>query len=178
MALSPVVITGMGMVSPLGCGVEPVWQRLTRGQSGVGINDRFDVSEQPVKIAGLVPSIVDDPEAGLDLDALIAMYPPRTSVEPLPAFPAIERDLSLILDEATPWAEVDGLIRGSALEHFESLDYVGSYRGKQVGSGKKSVTLRMRFRHPSNTLRHEDVDPQMSRVIERATKDLGAEIRT
>jgi len=123
---------------------------------------------------------VDIPVAAaeLDLDALIAMYPPRTSVEPLPAFPAIERDLSLILDEATPWAEVDGLIRGSALEHFESLDYVGSYRGKQVGSGKKSVTLRMRFRHPSNTLRHEDVDPQMSRVIERATKDLGAEIRT
>lgn len=72
MALSTVVITGMGMVSPLGCGVESVWQRLTRGESGVGINDRFDVSEQPVKIAGLVPSIVDDPEAGLDLDALIS----------------------------------------------------------------------------------------------------------
>lgn len=123
---------------------------------------------------------VDIPVAAaeLDLDQLIAMYPPKTSVSKLPAFPAIERDLSLILDEATPWAEVDGLIRGSSLEHFESLDYVGAFRGKQVGSGKKSVTLRMRFRHPSSTLRHEDVDPQMSRIIDRATKDLGAEIRT
>jgi 3-oxoacyl-[acyl-carrier-protein] synthase II len=72
MALSPIVITGMGMISPLGCGVQPVWQRLTRGESGVGIIDRFDVSEQPVKIGGLVPNIANDPEAGLNLDALIS----------------------------------------------------------------------------------------------------------
>lgn len=123
---------------------------------------------------------VDIPVAAveLDLDALVTMYPPKATVTRLPAFPAIERDLSLILDEATHWAEIDGLVRGSDLEHFDSLSYVGSFRGEQVGSGKKSVTLRMRFRHPSETLRHEDVDPQVSRVMERATRDLGAEIRT
>ncbi len=66
-----IVITGMGVVSPLGCGVDKVWSRLTRGQSGIGTIDRFDVSGFPIKIAGLVPTIDQDPEAGLDLDSLL-----------------------------------------------------------------------------------------------------------
>jgi len=67
-----IVITGMGIVSPLGCGVDQVWNRLTQGESGIRTIDRFDLSEQPVKIAGLVPSIAQDPDAGLDVDALMS----------------------------------------------------------------------------------------------------------
>ncbi|MCP3666560.1 MAG: beta-ketoacyl-ACP synthase II [Gammaproteobacteria bacterium] len=72
MSRQRIVITGMGMVSPLGCGVDKVWKRLTQGASGIGPIDRFDVSELPVKIAGLVPSIEQDPEAGLNIDALLS----------------------------------------------------------------------------------------------------------
>ncbi len=50
-------------------------------------------------------------------------------------------------------------------------------RLKQLGSGKKSVTMRVRFRDESRTLRHEEVDPQMDRLAEKAKQDLGAEIR-
>lgn len=69
---SPIVITGMGMVSPLGCGVDKVWQRLTAGQSGIGLIDRYDTENDPIKIAGLVPSIEQDAEAGFDIDQVIA----------------------------------------------------------------------------------------------------------
>lgn len=68
---SPIVITGMGMISPLGCGVKPVWERLTAGQSGIGLIDRFDTADFPIKIAGLVPGIEQDPEAGFDVEGLI-----------------------------------------------------------------------------------------------------------
>jgi len=68
---SPIVITGMGIVSPLGCGVKPVWSRLTGGRSGIRPIDRFDTGALPVKIAGLVPDIEDDPEAGLDPDRFV-----------------------------------------------------------------------------------------------------------
>ena len=68
---SPIVITGMGMISPLGCGVKPVWQRLTAAQSGIRQIDRFDTAEIPIKIAGLVPSIEDDTVAGFDVDKII-----------------------------------------------------------------------------------------------------------
>ena len=63
---SPIVITGIGIISPLGCGVNTVWERLTGGRSGVSFIDRFDTKEFPVKIAGQVPTIEQDPIAGFD----------------------------------------------------------------------------------------------------------------
>ena len=67
-----IVITGMGMVSPLGCGVENVWKRLLNAESGIAVIDRFEVADLPVKIAGLVPSIEQDPQAGLELDDVLS----------------------------------------------------------------------------------------------------------
>ncbi|HYB09469.1 MAG TPA: beta-ketoacyl-ACP synthase II [Alphaproteobacteria bacterium] len=50
-----VVVTGLGLVTPLGCGVRPVWERLIDGQSGIRAIQDFDVSDMPCKIAGQVP---------------------------------------------------------------------------------------------------------------------------
>ena len=50
-----VVVTGLGMVSPLGCGVEPAWKRLINGESGARRIETFDVSDIPTKIGCVVP---------------------------------------------------------------------------------------------------------------------------
>ena len=50
-----VVVTGLGMVTPLGCGVEPTWKRLLKGESGAGKIDSFDVSDIACKIACEIP---------------------------------------------------------------------------------------------------------------------------
>src|SRR5207302_3448894 len=50
-----VVVTGLGMVTPLACGVESTWQRLVRGQSGASRIESFEVSDLPSKIAGQIP---------------------------------------------------------------------------------------------------------------------------
>src|ERR1700755_3055198 len=50
-----VVVTGMGMLSPLACGVEPTWERLLKGQSGAKKIDTFDVSDIAAKIACVIP---------------------------------------------------------------------------------------------------------------------------
>ena len=50
-----VVVTGLGMVTPLACGVEETWKRLVQGQSGIAKVESFDVSDLPCKIAGQVP---------------------------------------------------------------------------------------------------------------------------
>ena len=50
-----VVVTGMGMVTPLGCGVETTWARLLKGESGAKKIETFDVSDISCKIAGVVP---------------------------------------------------------------------------------------------------------------------------
>jgi 3-oxoacyl-[acyl-carrier-protein] synthase II len=50
-----VVVTGMGVVTPLGIGIEHVWKRLLAGESGIGAIQSFDVSDLPAKIAGQIP---------------------------------------------------------------------------------------------------------------------------
>ena len=50
-----VVVTGLGMVSPLGVGVQNNWERLIKGESGLRAITSFDVSDLPAKIAGQVP---------------------------------------------------------------------------------------------------------------------------
>ena len=50
-----VVVTGLGLVTPLASGVRPSWERLINAKSGIGAIQSFDVSDLPAKIAGQVP---------------------------------------------------------------------------------------------------------------------------
>ena len=50
-----VVVTGLGLVTPLACGTQQTWQRLLAGESGINAIENFDVSDIPCKIAGQVP---------------------------------------------------------------------------------------------------------------------------
>jgi 3-oxoacyl-[acyl-carrier-protein] synthase II len=59
-----VVISGLGMVSPLGNDAHTTWQNLILGQSGINLIDHFDVSTFPTKFAGLVKNF-DGPSAGI-----------------------------------------------------------------------------------------------------------------
>lgn len=67
-----IVITGMGIASPLGCGIEPVWQRLLAGRSGLRRLPDEMVSDLPAKVGGVVPTIEEDAEAGLNPDAIVS----------------------------------------------------------------------------------------------------------
>jgi len=68
MSMRRVVVTGMGMVSPLGCGVEQVWSRLIAGRSGLRALPEELVADIPAKVGGVVPIRVEDPAAGFDSD--------------------------------------------------------------------------------------------------------------
>ena len=64
-----VVVTGLGMVTPLGVGVDHNWKQILAGKSGIGRITGFDVDDIACQIAGQVPG--PDEEGGLDLDAFI-----------------------------------------------------------------------------------------------------------
>jgi 3-oxoacyl-[acyl-carrier-protein] synthase II len=63
-----IVVTGMGAISPLGCGVEGNWSRLIAGQSGIRALSDNVVGDLPAKACGVVPDIIEDPEFGFDPD--------------------------------------------------------------------------------------------------------------
>ncbi|UGV27059.1 beta-ketoacyl-[acyl-carrier-protein] synthase II [Rhodopseudomonas boonkerdii] len=63
-----VVVTGMGAVSPLGCGVETNWSRLLTGQSGIRLLPQDMTADLAATIGGRVPDLADDPEGGFNPD--------------------------------------------------------------------------------------------------------------
>ncbi|GAB2476744.1 beta-ketoacyl-ACP synthase II [Comamonas humi] len=67
-----VVITGLGLVSPLGCSVELAWQRLLAGQSGIRMLDAQTCEGIGTRIAGRVPGLDEDAEAGWNADAVVS----------------------------------------------------------------------------------------------------------
>lgn len=67
-----IVVTGMGAVSPLGCGVDKVWPRILTGQSGIARLPEALVAGVGCTVGGRVPELADDPEAGFDASQVIA----------------------------------------------------------------------------------------------------------
>ena len=66
-----VVVTGLGILTPLGLGVDINWKRLVSGFVGINKINNFDVSDLPCKIAGQIPKKIDDAEGGLSIDEWI-----------------------------------------------------------------------------------------------------------
>lgn len=73
--LRRVVITGMGMVSPLGMGVEHNWNAITNGKSGIRKIEEFDVSDIPSQIAGIIPKTKDENPQNGKFNADLYLHP-------------------------------------------------------------------------------------------------------
>lgn len=115
--------------------------------------------------------------AEIGLPAWYEHYPPETEAHALPQFPAIARDISAIVEETLAWQAIAQMIDELGLDMLDGVRFVTTFRGKQIGGGEKSVTFRLRFRAEDRTLRHEEVDPQVQRVIESLKQNFDAEIR-
>jgi len=108
----------------------------------------------------------------IDAAQLVRIY------EPLPRFPAMRRDLSIIVDEPVTWQQLSEAIARIDQPLRQLLAYVTTYRGKPVPSGRKSVTVALEYRAADRTLRREEVDAQVEEIIVAMRKDFSAELRS
>jgi len=111
----------------------------------------------------------------VDLDVLFAGAPDALLYEDVISFPAVHRDLAIVLPEAVPAAEVVKTIR-TASPLLERVDIFDVYTGEQVGPGRKSLALHLTFRTSDRTLRDEEVDRQIEDIV-GALRKLGGELR-
>ncbi|MGD0598107.1 MAG: phenylalanine--tRNA ligase subunit beta [Sedimentisphaerales bacterium] len=116
--------------------------------------------------------------AELDLEQLLALRAGSIKVKQLPKFPAVKRDLSLILNEDVVWADIESAVHRKAPAELEELQFVDIFRGKSIPEGKKSVTLSLWFRDADGTLTHEAVDRFQADILKSLTESIGAELRT
>ncbi len=110
------------------------------------------------------------------LDRVLEEAPPRVRFAAVDRFPAVERDLSILCDEATPAAEVDARVRAAAGERLRSASLLDRYTGNQVPAGKVSLTVSLRFQDPERTLTSEEVQAAVDDVV-RELRAAGFEIR-
>jgi phenylalanyl-tRNA synthetase beta chain len=89
----------------------------------------------------------------------------------------VRRDLTLDVADSTAFQSVDALIRKVQPQFLEDVEYVTTYRGKQLAKGQKSVTLTLIFRSPATTLTSEQVESAVQSVIAAAQRELGATVR-
>jgi len=134
------------------------------------------VSQQVIEKFGLKDVIPCAAE--LDFAVLMELYSRVEKVKPIPRFPAIVRDLSVIIDEKFRWSDIIASINKKAPPELEDVEYVGTYRGKPIPAGKKSVTLSLRFRDEEGTLTHETVDRFQADMVKALDKSTGAQLRT
>ncbi|MFK7960069.1 MAG: phenylalanine--tRNA ligase subunit beta [Phycisphaerales bacterium] len=114
--------------------------------------------------------------AELGLPKLYAGYPPERTAESLPSFPAIERDLTLLVPDAVRWNDLEAAVRRPAADDLDAVEFVGTYRGKGVPDGSRSLTLRLRFRRDDRTLTHDEVDPRVEAIVQSLAA-IQAEVR-
>ena len=111
-----------------------------------------------------------------DLNALASFSSDVESrrVEPLPRFPSIVRDISIIVDEYLPAAKVRGTIRSAAPATLAGVREFDRYQGKGIPEGRTSLSLRLTFQSPERTLTDAEVQEAMEDILAALIKDHGA----
>ena len=156
---------------------------LVWAQEGAAIT----VNSQMAGYAGIVSAAVrqkleiEDTSvcaAELEFESLLSLAGGAAKVKPIPRFPAIQRDLSVVVDEDIRWADIVGAVESRAPAELEDVEFVGIYRGKGIPVGKKCVTLSLRFRDDDGTLTHETVDGLQAGIVVSLGESTAAELRT
>jgi phenylalanyl-tRNA synthetase beta chain len=105
--------------------------------------------------------------AELDLDGLMAAQSTSTlTVRPLPRFPSIARDISIVVHESLPAETVRGTIRAAGPDTLVSVREFDRYQGKGVPDGRVSLSVRLTFRSLERTLTDAEVETAMKTILD------------
>ncbi|WP_028519228.1 phenylalanine--tRNA ligase subunit beta [Ruminococcus flavefaciens] len=115
--------------------------------------------------------------AKLNIPELMEAAADKITYQPLPKFPATTRDLSLLVDEDMPVAELEKAIKGAVGKILEKVSLFDVYRSDDMKkNGKKSIAYSISMRSHEGTLTDEQADGAMKRVL-KALSAIGAELR-
>ena len=115
--------------------------------------------------------------AEIDFSKAFELVLPEATFTPLPKYPAVTRDLSLVCDEAVTVAEIEDVIAANAGKLLRSVKLFDIYRGKGIAEGKKSLAFSLELRADDRTLTDADSEGAVSKVLAALEEKLGAVLR-
>ena len=114
--------------------------------------------------------------AKLLIDEMQPLAQTEITYQPLPKFPAITRDLSLVCADEVPVGDLQAAMKKAVGNILEQITLFDVYKGEQIAAGMKSVSFSIRMRSHEGTLTDEQADAAMKRVL-KALKEHGATLR-
>ena len=114
----------------------------------------------------------------IDLDALATVAGTAAAViATLPRYPAAVRDLSILISDRLPAASVRGTIRSNAPATLVAIREFDRYQGKGMATGQVSLSLRLKFQHPSRTLTDGEVQQAIDSIVAALEREHHATLR-
>jgi phenylalanyl-tRNA synthetase beta chain len=113
----------------------------------------------------------------LDLDALLSGPAKAIQYSPLPRYPSVTRDISLLVNRNVGLDEIFAAVNNLHVADCRSVKLVGTFEGANIQSSKRSVTLRLEYRSDERTLRDEEVEAVHSRLTAALLETFAAEQR-
>lgn len=95
----------------------------------------------------------------------------------LPKYPAVTRDIAVLVDDDVTSGSIIKLINESAGGYLEKVNFFDVYKGAQTGIGKKSLAFSMVYRSSEKTLTEEEVSASFNKVVKKLSETIGAELR-
>lgn len=112
-----------------------------------------------------------DVEAMIDTANMVSVY------KALPKFPAVTRDISMVINENVFVKEIENVIKKKGGKLLETINLFDVYQGSQIEKGFKSVSYSITFRAPDRTLVDDDVNAVMKKILSTLESELGAILR-
>lgn len=115
--------------------------------------------------------------AELRIDKLLSSMKLKKSFKPIPKFPSVKRDISVLLDSAVPASRIISAIKETGISSIAKIEVFDEYHGKQIPKGKKSLSFSILYQDRNKTLTDAEVDQVHSKVKEALTQKFSAQFR-
>ena len=113
----------------------------------------------------------------MSVDVLMKYRKNNYKFEPIPKYPAITRDLAMLVKDTVSAGEVLTVIEKCGGKYFKGATLFDVYAGKQIETGKKSLAFTMTFRSPDKTLTDEEADAAFNDILNGVKTKFNAELR-
>lgn len=115
--------------------------------------------------------------AEINIDKIIKYSRNVKKYIPIPKYPAVERDIAMVVDEDIEVGQIEKIIEKKAKKLLEEAKLFDVYRSEKIGESKKSVAYALKFRVPDRTLTDEEVNVAMKEILDSLEKEVHAELR-
>ena len=112
----------------------------------------------------------------LDAEKLLSRPVEEKRYAPVYRFPAVSRDIALVVDEEVGYQTVESIIKSFPL--VTAVTLFDLYRGEQIARGKKSFAIRIVYQSPEHTLTDEEVNEIQQKMVDRLSRELGGKLRS